>query len=310
MRILLVLFMVVTLLCGCVTIAKPEQPVVTPDDIEPNTTADEVVEAVQSEMAYSYFWIGEDIEATMAIARANEDFADFSQEQFKVLETEALMQQSYNPLITAHEAAQIAGAVFEQEYGLPQESFEPMTLAIQRVTDTGDGEWIARAELADKPYFALVELDFVTGEILSCEFSYVYHIDKEEQFNELVEGATLHEAFEVTVAGEAMIIGEWDSNHEAFNPMIDQYKEDIKTTLEGAFMLHGDSVASVELVDDVLPHSLQFNVTLSNDRMIVVSIPNAIMMYTDIDTEGYPLRHFSMNTPEKMPDPDYSHYAS
>ncbi len=281
MKIVLAVFMVALLFCGCDAVAEPETPVVTTDDIEPNTTADEVVNALQEMENFDYFWFGESLEETLAA------WNSFNPDE---VASEVNFQQSIQTVITAQEAANIVGNILVAEFGMEKEIIGQEMLL--EITKTAPDYWAVHSRGYEYSFDA--QLNHTTGEIKS--FSCTASSSIEQHFKNLM-AIQPNEAFVVTAtylydADEIEYIeGYWDRNHPGFNSAVEAMKTELVRELSGSGILNSANITDIQLVqDETHLNKPEFTISLDNSEKLTALKLDG---YTDYDYNGYPLSAYS-----------------
>ncbi len=271
------------LLVGCTGRTEPQQPVITTDDIEPNTTADEVVEAAQSEMNYPYFWLAENGEENIELA-INGELVGYNinnDSDVDILKATVAQQQTITHIITAQEAANIAGEILEYSFGVDEELLAKMDLYL-------DGENWRIDTGSTPPYQYQVIVDNTTGALISAAFTPTYDMDYINRMNAspvdaayiIVEGST---------AEGSIQDGYWNREGEEFNDTVNRLQAELEKQLTDSPILQGATI--VEITENGTD-LINFEVELSNKRTLEAGRLLNIDRFTSFNYDGYGLRAY------------------
>lgn len=315
----------VSLLACCA--ADTGAPVVTEDDLTPfSTVQDVIVQDAGGGKTYAYFWLGEALEqdperVEQIAARLLEDSA---QNLRTALETEGLPeeerasleaqleeyesrrmydeildtlrdmareQQRYDPVIPPQEAANRAGWMLEQLYGLDLTGKELFLSCYQSaagdvfnryggrmVWDVNalDGPLVA-ANVAEQVCASCV-LDATTGELV--EGSYLF--TEEEQA-----------AMEKTPAAAAYLPGNngWDTQHPGYAQTADAACQQLVQAFLRSPLADGAAVTGTKSLEDQYT-VLAFRLSCDNGKNYEFTREYYADPYIQYDCEGYPLRAY------------------
>ncbi len=290
MKRILPILIVVTLFFGCTETVETEQPIITADSIEPETTADEVIEALQGEENFGYFWYGEDLVATMNFAEI--DGIEYTEADLTQIRNDILAQQAIETKVTAQEAANIAGNVLVTDFGGDKDEISQV---LQMYVD--DIGWIVSGTVEGKAYF-WAAVDHITGEIQAVN----YFRNETAHLKEIQE-SPVHEAFVYMMDGDKVVSGYWDREHPSFAELTDQLAEELRNELEGSAILNSASIAEIKYVaTDYNDYILEYEVILDNGQIIRTTREWADMVaHTEFDHEGYPLRAYVFRYQDENP---------
>lgn len=328
------------LLVSCA--ARESQPTVTQDDLTQLSTVQDVLEQdAGNGKNYAYNWDAEDIEATMAqlyeseqayfaqmdewlekaenmtpeelaeagfssIEQAREQTEMIKEHQLEKLESwrERLEEQAaLDPVISPQEAANRAGVIFEELYGVDlsqevleldcRESSGDNILHPDRVGALRPIWAVSLEEEADGVLFSTsgidCTLDATTGEIL--------FIDYTPSAQEYAERTKLPYPACFTQAGEGGIgFGRWREEDPSFAPMIEEAVQNLRQLLSGSALLGGAQVAEIrEEVTECEDGRNELWFYLSSDDGKSYRL-KASMPYDPFITDGegtpYPMRGF------------------
>ncbi len=280
MRILILAILSTMLLASCNNMVAPEQPIVTVDSIEPSTTADEVVEAIQSELDQPYFWIGDDVDASLKQLNDKTIHPAYLDMQPEELVNLIDKENTIIPIITAQEAANISAGILKESYGI-----ELNMLSI--VLSEYRGVWIITNQDFSDPG-PLIYINYTTGvvELIDCA-------------QEIPDGMPVNEAYTVTSTDEhGFITGNWDETHPNYDKLSEELKGELLTQLNGSLLLNGKNILTLKLREHTgngniyeMNGTFTFDVVLEDGRMLEIFASNERAIY-EYDFDGYPLRGY------------------
>ena len=320
------------------------QPTVTQDDLIQLSTVQDVLEQdAGNGKNYAYHWDAEDVEATMAqqneriqahIAQMEEflekaenmtpeelkeagfDSIDQVREAYEQLrrnELEGLVsdreylekEAALDPVVSPQEAANRAGVIFEELYGV---DLSQSVLELDCWESSGDDIlhpdrvgalrpiWaVCLEEAADGVLFSTnsidCTMDATTGEILFIGYT--------PSAQELAERAKLPYPACFTEIGEGGFgFGRWKAEDPSFAPVIEEAVQNLRQTLSGSALLGGAQVADIR--EEVTEHEegmneLWFYLSCDDGKSFRL---RASMRYDPFITDGegtpYPMRGFSV----------------
>lgn len=277
------------LLASCA--ARESQPTVTQDDLTQLSTVQNVLEQdAGNGKNYAYYWDAEDIDAAMArrnervqaylavvdewlagaenmtpeeLAEAGYDSIEQARErceEVKANELENLesareyleKEAALDPVVSAQEAANRAGVIFEEVYGVDlsqdileldcRESGPDNILHPERVGALRPIWVVSREEAADGVLFSTnsfyCTMDGTTGEILYIEYT--------PSMQELEERKALpYPACFAETGDGGTGFGRWNAEDASFAPMIEAAAQNIKQLLSGSALFGGAQVTDV-----------------------------------------------------------------
>ncbi len=302
-RLILMLSLCVMLsLFGCSAVPDSSAPVTTTDDIRPSTTVDEVVAATPVEKVYPYLWLAEDPEQSMELIATDARFASLNEnlgEEDWIWDDflgQLKREGEIDYIVTPEEAANLAGSIFEESFGLTFN--EEMPISLQLLTDGTTAIWYITntLDLSSVDWLYALEINATTGEIgyLTSGPDYMgfyadmFETEKKPSF--------------VTLEGEFnSLIGYWDETHPQFKNDMTEIKDMLLSEIEGSLLLQGASVVKMEetfnemVVDDTRhTEELRVLVTLDDGRkMLFYDGYDIATSYYDIGE--YPLKMFSVD---------------
>ncbi len=313
-------------LIGCSAVrAQPEQQIVTQDNIEPTTTVEEVVNSVPADVTYPYLWLAEDLDKTVQMIKDGEmmqHMQDAPPEVFDNMKAEFERERNTNHIVSAQEAANIAGAIMEQSYGYMADEQTPLVVAL--VSDGDRTLWYVNSTSMDMiayedvdEWHVHMQIDAITG-MLELVNSTPGDLDTYFDLNQIPR----HEAFvqldPEVVDGTAM--GYWDESHPEYETYINTVRESIKTALDGSAILQGASIVSIENQFEYYEYydapnkvvRTGFFVTLDNGRDMYVSDYMNIAPLVGYDNGGHTLIGYNLQydyeTPPELANEDYVDY--
>ncbi len=326
------------LLAACAP--RQSQPVVTEDDLTPPSAAQNAIELdAGNGRNYAYDWPAGDVEATMArteeeeksyfkemdewLARAEQmtpeelaeaGFASIEQarEQHRMIQahqTEKIAsyreylekQAALDPVVSPQEAANRAGALFEQFYGvdlsedvLQLECYETQGDTLLDPERTGPQRpiWavtLRKIQDPDTENNLSCTMDATTGEILFTD--YTASGQEIEARRELPHPASF-EQFDGYAAGT----GRWNADDPSFAPLVEEAERNLERLLSGSVLTAGARVTQVrgDLTEyDGGENTLWFSVSCDNGRRYRIA---ADMRYDPLGPDGtqtpFPMRGF------------------
>lgn len=318
------------------------QPTVTQDDLTQLSTVQDVLERdAGNGKNYAYHWDAEDVEATMAqmyeqwqallaqrdewmenaekmtpeelaqagfesIEQAREQYEQSKKYEQEMMESErkALEEQAaLDPVVSPQEAANRAGVIFEELYGvdLSQDVLELKCwesggddiLHPDRVGALRPVWLVSREEAADGVLFSTnsisCTMDGTTGEIISVTYT-----PSAQEFEE--RKALPYPACFVETGDGGSGWGRWNAQDASFAPMIEAAAQNLKQLFSGSALTGGAQVtdvrAEVKEYEDGM-NELWLSVSCGDGKSWSLK---ANMPYDPFSTEGtgtpYPMRGF------------------
>lgn len=268
------------------------QTTVTQDDLTQLSTVQDVLERdVGNGKNYAYHWGAEDIEATMAqlneqiqtlraqreewlkdaenmtpeelaeagfesIGQAREALEQLQKYEQEMLESEreALEEQAaLDPVVSPQEAANRAGVLFEQMFGVDlsqevlklncRESGGDTILHPDRMGALRPVWAVSRDEAADGVLFSTSSfyctLDATTGEIIAVNYD-----PTAQDFEQL--RALPYPACFVELGDGGNGFGRWNTEDPSFGPMVEQVVQSLRQSLSGSPLTGGAQVADIQ----------------------------------------------------------------
>ncbi len=293
MNKIICLYLALIMLSSCTAAIDNTQPVITADSIEPNTTADEVVEAVQAEMNYPYFWIAEDGEGNIKLAEAGEliGYEEATESDLDILRRTITQQQSIDPILTAQEAANIAGDVLKHELGASEEELANMNLYLDSETWRIDDNY-------KPPYSYTVEINHTTAALESVFYIPTFDVEYAERILE----SPVDEAFEpIGMQDYIGLSGSWDLEHPKYPETIDKLTGELTNLLTDSQILQSAEIIDIEPAHNDTVDTIEFKISLNNNRVLTANRIFNTAMYTSFDFDGYPLRAYSFKYQDENP---------
>lgn len=303
-----------SLLAGCG--ANESEAVVTEDDLTPASAAqDALQQEAGSGKTYRYFWAVEDPQRGEEWARSrieerdrerverpeNSDeetqalFARLHQQTIDLwLEDLAKQQQLPAPAVSPQEAANLAGRMLEQVYGLDLSAEELMLWLTEIGFDPQTEEpqymvWKV-TDLREERFLCEINAETAAYEYLSYEKSWDTELAEAEQTPRAGCCHTLNESDSSLV---------WEPDSPEFAPLTRQMMDEISTALSGSLLVDGAQVTSVELLPlDPIVGEGEPTVT---DLHFIAHCDNGqdyhlwggrLKFYPEYDCGGYPLRGY------------------
>lgn len=251
-----------SLLAGCAN--SESQPVVTDDDLTPISTVQEVIEQEAGNgKTYEYSWPGE--------------------------------EQDADPIVSPQEAANRAGQVMEEMYGL---DLTGQTLLLHYEAHEGDENarpnWeIWSPELLGPerdPSYMDLWIDATTGEIVSI----MYVMGENERAEYL---KTPVSSGHVPLNNDPDGVAGWDTSDPEFDKIVEHAKEQALTALSGSVLTGGCQVTGVEFEPETrmeYPYAISLKVTCKNGKFYYLTQMGHALFYPEYDCSGYPLRAFNI----------------
>ena len=290
--------------------------VVTSDDLQPSSN----VEAALAQQAgggqnYQYVWMAEDVDATMEQYRIeytqklDEMFKDaqsgeqVTQEEYSYDDYKAAMEEELefvrqeleeehllDPVVSAQEAANLAGRILEENYGIDLSQRElRLSCANGLVNNTERLQWRAILdEDADGSLFsssaASVMLDATTGEIVVAEY-YPSAEEYEDMRSNLP--ACYRTSEDPDVEG---VYGFYDVEDPSFPQFRENIAEQIRASLTQSVLAEGAAVRDIEVstTDGAVKNEyLSVSITYDNGNTALLT-----MLQPYVCVSEYPLRGF------------------
>ncbi len=318
--ILLVLIIVVLTSCNN-TGGNENGPITTQDDIQPTQAVDAAVAQADEAENYKYTWNAENIQAVI------EDFYDMNEvdktlpnyendmalleDMAQSIEKELEKQLTYEPIITAKEAANIAGAVVSETYGQSKSS---VNITLELYTGYNDRlYWTAGTQVLKEGVEAegsealyqnniesaiLMQIDATTGAIISIMpfIEYAADLTDKQAAGEIAECFVVHKAYD-----SGAVEGEWDETHESFDATMQKLKDELTTALNSSAILQSASIQDITHTEYLVPgmddktyESLSFNITLSNGRVLNAERQFYVSAYTNYNFGNYPMYAYKL----------------
>ena len=305
------------ILAGCAQHAS--EPVITQDDLTPSSAAQEVLEE-----DFAYFWLGEAMEKdperveqiVLRSVQANEQFLrDLLQSEeltednkavlmaelerfedennrdatMQELQKEAQEQQEYDPVISPQEAANRAGLLFEQLYGIDLTGTEIYITCNQHQAN-GDytpfgGRMIWETVALNGPLekldmngqrLASCTLDATTGEFIQASYTFT------DQELAAMQNTPIHEAY---MPGYY----QWDTQHPKYTEVTETMRQQLTEAFSGCMFADGAAVTDAEQIQDTYT-CLTYRLCCDNGRNYELLRRTEFDPYTQYDFGGYPLR--------------------
>ncbi len=306
---------VAVLSAGCTSQDTMSQEVITEDSILPTTTADEVIESIPEDKNYDYIWLAEDVEKGVELIESGgyplitaEFFASSSEQVIANLNREA----EYDPIITAQEAANIAGNILIEAYGISQEDFG--TLILNIATDFGywsvyQQDIYSETEMG-VPWRIFINIDATTGalnavQVTPMELSYVEEMYASPTAESFVETenpsqpfATMEQSGLEDYRYNNMKIGLWDEDHEMFQTEIDKEIAALTKQLDGSPVLQGATLTELSIMSvpgSVDQEDLGFEGKLSDGRTIKLIRDPFYGPFLSFEQDRYPFRAYILD---------------
>ena len=309
--ILLCAFFIASL-SACTT----QKSVVTRDSLQPNSN----VQAALEQQAgggknYNYVWFAEDIDRAIEEYRnsykqdleqfnesiqsgdlsAKQEYESFQKEMEQELacaREELEKERLLDPVVSAQEAANLAGLVLEKNYGIDLSQKE-LRLSCMKIHVNGIDrlQWHAVLdEEADGSLFssctADVTLDATTGELVTAEYYPSY-----EEYQSI--SSSLPECYQPTDDPDALgVYGFYKVDDPAFDEFKQKVSEQIHNALSQSVLANGANVSGIEIcaVDGAVKNeTLSISVTYDNGNTALLTSTRPSVNY---DFGGYPLRGY------------------
>lgn len=323
------------LLPGCA--AEPFAPVVTEDDLTPSSTAQQVIAQVADNgKTYAYVtpdWTGDWDTREAELRQRNEQELEALQElldtgkvdtigltveeaekQLEILRDPSTLesqlaqeraawqeQQGLDPVISAQEAANRAGWMFEEAYGIDL-SGRQLTLNCFRSTGTnsgmfevsagpGDGRvmWEARVDPDDFHGNITCVLDATTGEFSSAGYAAL----SEEENERILQSPKAECYLPDRPDDPAAAPYHWDPDAPSYPQTVADMKAEMQATLSGSPLVGGAQVTGIEEELTHENHSIHLNVTCDDGKAYRLEQVSPGMGKTGDAYGGYPLRAYS-----------------
>ena len=321
-----------TLLAACAP--QQSQPVVTEDDLTPPSTVQDVLAMTEDGGEnYAYYWMAEDVEASMAqykeekerqLASYIENLRECSEEELRAELsatgcesreqaeeamrewTERAIEESrwgleaehaLHPAVSAQEAANRAGAAMEEAFGVDLSDQTLTVSCIEDIFQTGKRHvwWVDLPEEADGTLFSSASMNCHIDATTGEVLSAGYWPSSEEW--EEMRGDTLpacFEPFDEYTEG----IGRWNADDPSFAPMAERLKPCLTQALSGTALTGGAQVTDVrvEVVEqEANTNTLLLYADCDNGRTYQMLPPDRYdTIYTDTQARAFPLRSFNI----------------
>lgn len=310
---LLMSALAMALLPGCA--AEPGAPVVTEDDLTPSSTVQEVLKE-----DFTYFWLGEAMEQDperleqLVLHTMQEDQqqlrdliqSEETSEEDKAILMEALdgtdqdavlqdyqkwaqEQLEYDPVVSPQEAANRAGLLFEQIYGIDLTGTEIYIDCIQHEANGDDitfgGRMVWEATALDGPLAsvrvsdqarACCTLDATTGEFITA-----YYVFSDEELTAM-QNTPVHEAY---LPGTY----QWDTQHPGYPEAVNAVQQQLTQAFSGCMLADGAAVTDAKPVQSQ-DTALAYQLCCDNGKSYKFVRRANVDPYTQYDFGGYPLR--------------------
>ncbi len=249
--------MLLGLLAGCG--ARAQQPVVTSDPLVTKTAAQEAIEqAVSGGKTYAYRWDAEDLDAAAQRITALEEkawaaqLADPAQaksvRQSIEQEVEAMRklwarEAALDPVVSAQEAANLAGTLMEKMYGLDLAGM-PLELVLTKSSEPGTPlVWnIVQRQPEESGAGLDLQLDATTGEVMAVSYQ---PSENEQQAMAAAEPLPCMKRWDKEGWEEQYYFDETDPSYQ---PMLEEVLETLRTQLSGSLLTGGAQVTEVTAV--------------------------------------------------------------
>lgn len=311
--------LLLTLLPGCA--ADTSVPVVTEDDLTPASAAQDALrQEAGSGKTYRYFWPPEDPARAEEWARsyieekhrADRENPNFSSEEDQALldrlnqqildlwmDDLAKQEQIPMPAVSPQEAANLAGRMLEQAYGLelsgeelrlwldelyfaPGNSYtEQPRCTVWKVTDMQDERFLCE----------------INAETAVCEY-----LCYEESDAELAAAAQTPRASCCHALSEADGSLVWDPDSPAFAPLAQTMMDEACAALSGSLLVNGAQVTGAEYLppepyadgEERPATDLHFILSCDDGRAYHLC-GGSLKFYPEYDCGGYPLRAYAFS---------------
>lgn len=318
-----------TLLAACAP--QQSQPVVTEDDLTPPSTVQDVLAMTEdSGKNYAYYWMAEDVEASMAQYKEEKERemdADIerirgcseeelrtelgevfeSREQWEEARREMTegdiaqlrrgleAEHALDPAVSAQEAANRAGAALEEAFGV---DLSDQTLTVSCCDwefPTGRRLiwWVERPEDADGKLFSSGSM-YCHIDATTGEVASARYWPGSEEWEEM-RGDTLPACFE-QLDGYMDGVGNWNADDPSFAPMAERLKTCLTQALSGTALTGGAQVTELRVTveeDEGGINGLCLYVDCDNGRTYRLTPPDPYdTIYTDAPAREFPLRSF------------------
>ena len=317
---------------------QESRPVVTSDDLTPPSAAQEAIaQDIGGGKNYEYYWAAEHIEEELEAVRESteqsvkhwKEIADtgnyygrevsgdekeelknsfdemlneiplLQEEKRKLLESELAL----DPVVSAQEAANAAGAVFEKIYGI-ELSQDILTLSCVEInTNINPGEevirsvWnVSREEAADGVLFSTnavgCTLDATTGEFISVDYTPSNDELTEMWATELPSCFVKKTSIETTGS-----YGYWNETEASYAEVAEKLKQQTREQLSGSMLIGGAAVTDVRVellgkMEDSGENQISLLVEGDNGKTYQLYRNYSMQAYVNYGFEGYPLRAY------------------
>lgn len=330
---------------GALTSCAPQEsrPVVTSDDLTPPSAAqDAIAQEAGGGKSYAYSWQAENVEKTLQawreayeqevnyakelIAKGEEavkaaGYSSLEEAQQAVDARQAGIEQdlaenkkrleaelALDPVVSAQEAANLAGIVFEKLYGVDLSQETLVLWCFESDSDmsyhpAGGGAmrtvWsVSREEIADGVLFSTnairCTLDATTGEFISAE----YTLGEDEVT--AMRATALPACFIPTAEDDARgPYGYWNETEASYAGTVEKLKQQAKEQLSGSALVGGAAVTEVraELKGEIEENGenyISLWVDCDNGKTYQLYRIYYLQPYVDYDFGGYPLRAYQI----------------
>ncbi|MCM1297704.1 MAG: hypothetical protein NC311_19375 [Muribaculaceae bacterium] len=297
------------LLAGCAD--SGSQPVVTDDDLTPNSAVQAALSLEAGNgKTYAYYWPAEDPEAAAEAKRQDDEEslqtrlaqgvltqeqADARRQAYEqgTLEQIAVWQKErqLDPVVSPQEAANRAGWLAEELYGLDMSQTE-IELRCAEEYDLAAGQasgrllWTATNRKGPTLFYCLQ--DATTGEWLSTSYS-----PQQEELDRAWSTPAVS-CFTLNGPVSESLLGEWHTDDPAFEQTVARIQEQARAALSGSMLVDGAAVTGIELVypEGHPMDVLEFRVTCDNGKTCHLSAVRETQAYPEYDHDGYLMRGY------------------
>ncbi len=302
--VLLLSIIIILSLSGCTALSDSADATITTDNIEPSIMLEEVIAALPEDKVYPYFWVAENPDKTIEIIKSDDRYKEMNEALNEVEYKEFLIDQSnLDFIITPEEAANLAGNIFEEAYGLSFDEQNPVYLTLE--SDGIHTFWTAEHQmtflsesLRDDWYYTIL-INATTGMI-----SMLWAGADSLEFSLEVAEAEVKSSYVLFDSDQknGSLLGYWDENHINFDSEIAEIKEMLSNQLEESPLLQGADVVKIDAVFDTYDYVdtgqtievLQLLVTLSDNRTLMF-YDRLLILVTEHELGEFPLKMFSID---------------
>lgn len=330
---------------GVLTSCAPQesQPVVTSDDLTPPSAAqDAIAQEAGGGKTYAYSWQAENVEKTLQawresyeqevnyakelIAKGEEavkaaGYPSLKEAQQAVDAQQAGIEQdlaenkkrleaelALDPVVSAQEAANLAGAIFEKLYGFDLSQETLVVWCFESDSDmsyhpAGGGAmrtvWnVSREEAADGALLSTnsisCTLDATTGELIGVD--YTLSNDEIAAMRATAVPACFIAKADPDAAGS---YGYWDETEASYAGTVEKLKQQAKEQLSGSALVGGAAVTEVRAelegnIEESGENHLSLWADCDNGKTYQLYRIYYLQPYVDYDFGGYPLRAYQI----------------